>query len=248
MPNYNLSFISDEELYNHVLETVTKYRFDISLKDFNQNLVDPIKLTFDSKVYKRSMKEIIENESSRQLDKSNTNHIGYFHQNIFKYIGDGWDVPATGYDIVNLDKQIFVEMKNKHNTMNSSSSQKTYIRMQHTLVENPQATCLLVEVIANRSQNVPWSVTVDGNPMSSDRIRRVSIDKFYELVTGRKEAFRELCQVLPKVIEDVVDNIKAKKELNTVLKELQNKSPDILKSLYLLSFEKYEGFEDFNFE
>jgi hypothetical protein len=48
----------------------------------------------------------------RQLDKSNTNHIGYFHQNIFRYIGgSAWVVPTNGYDIVNNTKHIFVEMK-----------------------------------------------------------------------------------------------------------------------------------------
>lgn len=40
-----------------------------------------------------------------------------------KYLKNGWSVPKEGFDIVNEKKKIFVEMKNKHNTMNSSSSQ-----------------------------------------------------------------------------------------------------------------------------
>jgi len=83
--SYNLSFISDENLYAHVKETVEKYRFSINLKKFNKNLIDPIKLTFDSKVYAKSLEDIIESEIIRQIDKSNTNHIGYFHQNVFRY-------------------------------------------------------------------------------------------------------------------------------------------------------------------
>ena len=82
---YGLPFIKDEDIFNHVRDTVQKYRFSINLKEFNKNLIDPIKLTFDSKVYGKTMIEIIESESIRQIDKSNTNHIGYFHQNIFKY-------------------------------------------------------------------------------------------------------------------------------------------------------------------
>ncbi len=111
-------------------------------------MIDPIKLTFDAKIYNKDIQTIIDQEISRQTDKSNTNHIGHFHQNIFKYFGNGWTVPTTGYDVINLDKHIFVEIKNKHNTMNSSSSQKTYMRMQDTLLKNPQAICMLVEVIA----------------------------------------------------------------------------------------------------
>jgi len=83
---YNLSFIDDIDLYNHVKDTIEKYRFKITLKDFNKNLIDPIKLTFDSKIYRKTIEEIIESESIRQIDKSNSNNIGYFQQNIFKYI------------------------------------------------------------------------------------------------------------------------------------------------------------------
>ena len=53
MNSYNLQFISDENLYNHVLETVRQYSFEMDLKKFNKNLIDPIKLTFDSIIYKQ---------------------------------------------------------------------------------------------------------------------------------------------------------------------------------------------------
>ena len=89
MNRYNLDFISDEDIYSHVKKTVNLYRFDINLKKFNDNLIDPIKLTFDAKVYQKSIDFVIENEVLRQIDKSNTNHIGYFHQNIFRYMGNG---------------------------------------------------------------------------------------------------------------------------------------------------------------
>lgn len=246
MRNYGLSFISNEDLYNHTKDTVEKYRFQVDLAKFNKNLIDPIKLTFDSKVYDRDIHSVIESEIVRQMDKSNTNHIGYFHQNIFNHIGDGWIVPTNGYDIVNLEESYYVEMKNKHHTMNSSSSQKTYMRMQNTLLNIPDATCMLIEVIARNSQNVIWNVSLDGSPVSNENIRRVSIDKFYELVTGKRTAFKELCEQLPKVIEDIVNDIKLDAESNTVFTELEQISPNLLKSLYLLSFEKYEGFGDFN--
>lgn len=46
--NYNLGFISNNDLFEHVKNTVSKYRFSIDLKEFSKNLIDPIKLTFDS--------------------------------------------------------------------------------------------------------------------------------------------------------------------------------------------------------
>ena len=240
---YKLSFISDENLYAHVKETVEKYRFSINLKKFNKNLIDPIKLTFDSKVYDKSLEEIIESEIIRQIDKSNTNHIGYFHQNIFHYFDGDWIVPKSGFDLINEKEKIYVEMKNKHNTMNSSSAQKTYIMMQSKILEGADITCMLVEVIAKNSQNTPWQISINGQSFNHDNIRRVSIDKFYALVTGEKEAFKNLCTVLPKVLDDVISQQKESTIHNSVLDELSeisNKS--ILKSLYMLAFSKYDGF------
>ncbi len=246
MRNYSLNFISNEDLFNHVKETVLKYRFKVNLKEFNKNLIDPIKLTFDHKVYKKEFEDLIEEEILRQVDKSNTNHIGYFHQNIFKYLKNGWSVPKSGFDIVNEEEKIFVEMKNKHNTINSSSSQKTYINMQNKILKDKKAKCFLVEVIAKNSQNIPWTISLDSEQISDERIRRVSIDKFYEIVTGNKNAFKNLCEELPIVIDDVLNSIEDEIVENSVFEEFKSISPNILKSLYLLSFSKYEGFDSFD--
>ena len=162
MKDYQLGFIPNETIFNHVKQTVELYRAHINLKEFNKNIIDPIKLTFDSKVYGKTFEEIIEAECIRQIDKSNSNRIGYFHQNLFRHAGNGWEVPETGFDVINERQHIYAELKNKHNTMNSASSQKTYMKMQGQLLQDDQAVCMLVEVIAKKSQNVKWTATVDG--------------------------------------------------------------------------------------
>lgn len=246
---YHLGFISDEDIFNHVRETVRRYRTSISLDEFNSNIVDPIKLTFDSKVYGRSISEIIENECNRQIDKSNGNHIGYFHQNFFRYAGRGWEVlpnGKNGFDVQNAGRHIYVELKNKHNTMNAASSQKTYMKMQSQILADDQAVCMLVEVIAKASQNRKWEVTLDGKKYAHEHIRRVSIDRFYGIVFDDDEAFAKLCKALPDVLDDVLAQEGEKRgEGNTVFEELAQISPDILRSLYLLAFKTYEGFKDF---
>ncbi len=238
---YNLGFISDQDLFNHVKETIDKYRFSINLRQFNKNLIDPIKLTFDAKIYGKSIEEIVESEIIRQIDKSNTNHIGYFHQNIFRYF-DGWTVPDKGFDVICEAQHIFVEMKNKHNTMNSASGQKTYIKMQNKILRNDQATCYLVEVIAKHSQDITWKISLDGEQVCNKNIRRISMDKFYQLVTGDEYAFKKLCDALPQVIDDVIAAKQAGQVRSTVLDELLMLSPNVLKSLYLLAFQQYDGF------
>ncbi len=247
MRNYNLDFISDEAIFNHVKSTVKQYRRSINLSEFNKNIIDPIKLTFDSKIYGQTIRQTIESECIRQIDKSNNNCIGYFHQNLFKYAGNGWEVPANGdkggFDVLNESQHIFVEMKNKHNTMNSASSQKTYIKMQGKILEDDKATCMLVEIIAKKSQNIKWTIKVDGNSRSHKQIRRVSIDQFYDIVFGKKDAFFKLCKVLPVILDDVIAEDESAKLKNTVYDELDK--TDFYKSLYLLAFKTYEGFENF---
>ncbi len=245
MKKYNLGFISDKDIFEHVKETVQRYSANINLKEFNKNIIDPIKLTFDAKVYGRTMEEVVASECIRQMDKSNNNHIGYFHQNLFRYAGNGWSVPVEGFDVVNEEKHIFVEMKNKHNTMNSAAAQKTYMKMQNKIIRDSKATCMLVEVIATRSQNKTWIATVDKEQFNNENIRRVSIDKFYEVVFNDSLAFVKLCRVLPDVLDDVISELGNSTNKNTVFTELAAISPNIMKSLYLLAFKTYDGFDKF---
>lgn len=245
MKKYNLGFISNKDIFAHVKDTVGQYRKSINLDEFNANLIDPIKMTFDAKIYRKTFEEIIESECIRQIDKSNTNKIGYFHQNLFNYAGNGWEVPETGFDVVNDKLHIYVEMKNKHNTMNSSSSQKTYMKMQSKILEDDKATCMLVETIAKKSQKIKWAVTIDGKSYSHNRILRVSMDKFYEIVFGDKLAFAKLCKALPLILDDVISQSDEATLKNSVCEQLKEKSAESLKSLYLLAFETYEGFDRF---
>lgn len=46
MNNYNLGFISDEDIYNHVKATVLQYRRNINLREFNKNIIDPHQVDF----------------------------------------------------------------------------------------------------------------------------------------------------------------------------------------------------------
>lgn len=129
--------------------------------------------------------------------------------------------------------------------MNAAASQKTYMKMQNKIVRDSHATCMLVEAIATRSQNRTWIVSVDGEQFNNDHIRRVSMDKFYEIVFGDPQAFAKLCKALPDILDDVIGNMDHENNQNTVFAELASLSPDIMKSLYLLAFRHYDGFDNF---
>ena len=248
--DYELSFISDADLLAHTLDTVKRFRTGMKLAQFRKNIVDPVKLTFDAHVYRRKVEEVIDAEVLRQLNKTNENLLGYFHQNIFKYIGKGWTVPEIGedgFDVENHEKHVFAEIKAKHNTMNSSAAKSVHSHMRGLVEGDTRAVCYLVEVVAKTSQDIAWKL---GNaplrPDRQERVRRISIDRFYEIVTGEPDAFRRLCSVLGRVIDDIIKEHPKSIAENTVLRELRAKGGDILKTLFLLSFGSYRGFDDFS--
>ena len=202
---WNLTFISEEDFTNHVKATIEKYgekleSFD--LKRFNKNIIDPIKLIFDKTVYQSSWEEIVSNEIFRQRDKSNNNDIGYFHQRIFQYIKNchvppngeegGWDVIYENPDGIPIPEAgivhtVYVEMKNKHNTMNSASAGKTFIKMQNQLLNDDDCACFLVEAIAQRSQNIKWETTVD-----KKKVGHKLTKEYYSLCHQGSEPFEVL--------------------------------------------------------
>lgn len=101
---------------------------------------------------------------------------------------------------------------------------------------------MLVEVIARRSQDIKWEISIDGKKFCHDRIRRISIDKFYEEVFGDKRAFFKLCKSLPCILDDVIADDESIMLTNTVYDELGK--ADFNRSIYLLAFSTYEGFQD----
>lgn len=62
---YNIDFISKENLKEHIKNTIATYDQTlngIDLRKFNSNIIDPIKMVFDSKVYRKTFEEVIEAE------------------------------------------------------------------------------------------------------------------------------------------------------------------------------------------
>lgn len=266
-----LTFINEDDFRNHVKTTIEKYgekleSFD--LKRFNKNIIDPVKLIFDKTVYQTTWEEIINNEIFRQRDKSNNNDIGYFHQRVFQYMDKcrvpdngkegGWDVIYENEEGIFLPEgsvvhRVYVEMKNKHNTMNSASASKTFIKMQNQILQDDDCACFLVEAIAQKSQNIKWETTVDKQKVGHKLIRRVSIDQFYALVTGQADAFYQMCLVLPQTIQSVVDTMDELniphdtviKEIKSLAKELDIESEDLslAMAVYMLGFNDYNGFK-----
>lgn len=81
---WDMDFISQTDFINHVKNTflsmVDKKSKISTVKEFNANKIDAVKLTFDMFLNGLDKWELVNSELIRQIDKSVTNDIGKFHQ------------------------------------------------------------------------------------------------------------------------------------------------------------------------
>lgn len=92
-------------------------------------------------------------------------------------------------------------------------------------------------------------MTVDKVKQGHKLIRRISLDRFYELVTGDPNAFFKICVALPDTIEYVLKNVPdVTAPHDTVMDELlelaKGKDASIPMALYILGFYEYVGFPE----
>lgn len=133
--------------------------------------------------------------------------------------------------------------------MNSFGTIKTYLNMKNALLKNINNNNIyaLVEVIAKKSQNIPWIISVDESKQEiNEEIRRISIDRFYHLVTGDTYAFSKLCkQFLISLKELLIKNKITNKSKNTKHQDIIDFSisdTELENKLFKIAFSTYLGF------
>ncbi len=144
MKNKYVSYISDEHLLNcigNLYDSYIKAKEKITKQKFYNNKIDTIKLTFDTQFNQIDQDSIIETEILRQIDKSINNSIGTFHEQILGGI-KGYELgKLSGFDIKAEDNTLFADIKNKHNTMNSSSSEALFQKLARYANDYKKAKC-----------------------------------------------------------------------------------------------------------
>jgi len=251
MANKYLSFITDEHLLNCVENLYNSYekaKANISKSKFYKNKIDTIKLTFDSKFNDLDEQTLIKTEINRQIDKSTNNSIGTFHEEILGGI-KGFEIgKLSGFDIKAKDNTLFADIKNKHNTMNSSSAESLFQKLATYADTYKKANCYWVQILAKGSFCEKWFSEINGKEYSHSRVYKISGDKFYALLTGNEKAFFELYSVLPKVINDFLKTKVDKKENNdSALKEITESAKESKRSiLNEITFENYSYYLGFD--
>ncbi|WP_245576652.1 Eco47II family restriction endonuclease [Eisenibacter elegans] len=182
-----------------------KAKANINKTKFYNNKIDVVKLIFDAKFNHMTEAQIIEAEILRQIDKSINNAIGKFHEQVLGGIQGFEQGQASGFDIKATDNTLFDDIKNKHNTMNSSAAESLFQKLSRYADTHKKAKCYWVQILAKSSFTELWSGDINGKEYSHSRVYKISGDQFYHLLTGSPTAFFDLYKVLPKVIEDFLN-------------------------------------------
>lgn len=251
MSNEYLNFISDEDLIlavKNLHESYLKAKGKITKTKFYKNKIDTIKLMFDAKFNDLDEELLIKTEINRQIDKSINNSIGTFHEEILGSINGFQKGNLSGYDIKADDDSLFADIKNKHNTMNSSSAQSLFEKLANYADTYKQAKCYWVQILAKSSFTEKWQGDINGKEYSHSRVYKISGDQFYALLTKDDEALYRLYQVLPKVIDDFLEKqATSKQENNSVFKDIvtlaSQSNSSILDQITSDNYNYYLGFD-----
>ncbi|MDW7695666.1 Eco47II family restriction endonuclease [Flammeovirgaceae bacterium SG7u.111] len=252
MGNKYVDFITDEHLTDCISNLYGAYvraKEGISKKKFYSNKIDTVKLTFDVKFDNLDEESVIEAEILRQIDKSINNSIGTFHEEILGGI-NGYEMgKLSGFDIKATDDTLFADIKNKHNTMNSSAAESLFQKLARYADDYKKAKCYWVQILAKGSFNENWVGEINGKEYSHSRVFKISGDQFYALLTGKETAFFELYRALPKAISDFLESMekgKAKTE-NSALAEIKKMTETSKRSVFdqitVENFGYYLGFD-----
>lgn len=252
MANKYVNFISDEhflECIKNLHNSYLKAKNNISKKNFYTNKVDTIKLTFDSKFNDIKEEDLIQTEILRQIDKSINNSIGTFHEQILGGI-KGFEIGnLSGFDVKAIDNTLFADIKNKHNTMNSSSSEALFQKLARYADTYKNAKCYWVQILAKGSFNESWKGDLNGKEYSHSRVFKISGDQFYSLLSGQNDALLQLYKILPLAISDYLKSIESQFSVkeNSALEEITSETEKSSRSILdQITFENYSYYLDFD--
>jgi hypothetical protein len=252
MEHKYVNFITDEHLLSCIGNLHNAYlraKSNITKSNFYSNKVDTIKLTFDSKFNDMEEELIVQSEILRQVDKSVNNSIGTFHEQILGGIKGYETGTLSGYDIKATDDTLFADIKNKHNTMNSSAAEALFQKLSRFANDYKKAKCYWVQILAKGSFCELWSGDINGKEYSHSRVYKISGDQFYALLSGKDDALFQLYQALPAAITDYLKIREKQGEIaeNSALDEIKSTTEvsrrNVLNQITFENYGYYLGFD-----
>lgn len=182
---------------------------------------DPFSAMFECASLGISMTEWLNTYESRRLrQKTLQNHIGKLHEVAISCF-PGWQLSESTADVENTEKQIVAEIKNKHNTMNSSSALATYRKLEQLVDGAYEGYQSYVVQIIPKPTAAPYRTNFTPsdsskkqakNSPSRDDIKVIDGESFYAMVNGGDtntitEVYKVMMDCLRKLYGQQADHV-----------------------------------------
>ena len=193
-----LPWISDEDLGSAIEELLNRAeKAEMkAAENIQRNVIDP----FSSLVIASSFNIDTPEDLTLLQQRSSTlsgiySAIGDFHQNILSSI-EGWENHDAGYDIENTSKKLLAEIKNKHNTMNSSNKERVIEQLDTAVKQKKEKGWKGYLVVI-----VPKLVECYERPIHTQRpVFEIDGSSFYDMATESKHALHDLFRASIEII------------------------------------------------
>ena len=190
-----LPWISDDDLTQatQTLFSGAQKAHKYISKRRKQNTIDPFySLVIASTWGIKSHSDLVSMENTASAMRGVSNALGTFHQDVLGSVS-GWKNHDKVYDLLNESRKILVELKNKHNTMNSKNTEKVISSLWEAVNEKDGGVewqGYLVRIIPKKPERYKKKVNSNQNVFDMDGA------SFYEEATGHPNALHDLFDVL----------------------------------------------------
>ena len=200
--NHTLSWLKNEDLENAISQL--QARIKAATKNVDQrirkNVVDPFSsLLIASAFEAKGDMELKNLHRSSSISSGISSAIGNFHQSILSRVS-GWENHDAGYDLMNNERKIIAEVKNKHNTMNASNREQVINELSTALKQKGYGwIAYLVIIIPKKPNRYETGIQTTGGR----DIREIDGASFYTMITGQETALRDLFNAVLSALNSV---------------------------------------------
>lgn len=209
-----VSFIKDDDfkkIISEILVIANQAKKKAETK-FNRNVIDPFSVLIEIGGFDIDFDTWVTSEKTRQAQKSLSNHVGLLHQKLIGCIA-GWSDLGVGklIDVVNSDKKIIAEIKNKHNTIKGADKIGLYKELDNLVMmkghQYKDFTAYYVEIVPKKADRynicfTPSDKSKGTKCSPNEKVRQIDGASFYALATGVEDALEQIFKSLPQVIKD----------------------------------------------
>lgn len=164
--------------------------------------IDGIKKETDKILFNLTDEKWVEFDNRRIRDKQINNKIGELHEYLLSNSNDYikcCDVDKTIHvDIMKRDKSVFIELKNKYNTMNCASRKETIRRLVDIKKRYPNSLCLIG--IINGQNNKSYIKEINKDPI----IYEYCGEELFDLVFDDKQYLQTVEKIIKHNLKDFI--------------------------------------------